>query len=183
MSTDKLILMDLDGTLYPWIPCGEWEKPGYYFGLQVVQTMRELARRLKDEPGVEFKFCTCYPSPHAYEEKKAALRRDFGFLRDDEIILVPYGQNKFDYVETEGRVTCLIDDYSPNLRDAEAKGVIGIKAMNGLNGTKGTWEGSRISIYDTAEKNAERILKILAKGGLIHEREKGIARETGRDGR
>ncbi len=180
----KTVLMDLDGTLYPWIPDGDWHLEGYYYNLEVVKTMQCLAERLRQEDGIVFRFCTAYPSEHARQEKLDALKRDFGFLDEQEVIFVPYGESKFDYVDCTGDSTiCIIDDYSPNLRDAESHGVIGIKAMNGLNGTKGTWQGLRIDIYDPAEENATKIMEILEEGGLFEHGEEKHIIAPGRDGR
>ena len=126
--------------------------------------MRQLADLLRHDNRYEFKFCTAYISERSKKEKFTCLKKYFADLTKDEVIFVPYGESKFDYVKEvgePGNVICIIDDYSDNLHDAEAHGVTGIKAMNGLNGTKGTWAGERISVYDHPVKNMMAIQRIM----------------------
>jgi hypothetical protein len=71
-------------------------------------------------------------------------------------IYVPYGEDKHKYLpEDEGNVLyVLIDDFTKNLFSWESAGkkFVGIKFMNGINGTHKTWDGYMVTNRMSAEK-------------------------------
>ncbi len=160
LKKKKLILMDLDGTIFPWEWGADYTVPGYFENLQIIHSMKLLVDILRNDKRYVFKFCTAYTSEQAKKEKIVSLIRNFPGLSLDEIIFVPYGESKYDYVKNlldKKYSVCLIDDYSHNLFDFKSKGGNAIKAMNGVNGTKGTWTGASIDVYANPSKNLRYI--------------------------
>ncbi len=111
------------------------------------------------DPGVTVKQATdpLYP---AYQ-----LNPGFDYsLPMVEVIFCPYGTDKSEFIAgMSGDVNFLLDDFSKNLiewckanKKEDPRKFIGIKYMNGINGTKGTWMSHRIlSDYDVDVKYAE----------------------------
>jgi hypothetical protein len=164
IKRERIVLMDLDGTLFPWNEGADFTAPGYFANLQAFSTMKQLVDILRNDPRYKFRFCTAYIHDTAKEEKLISLRAIWPDLRDDEVIFVPYGMSKFDFVpecKDFNNIICIIDDHSPNLFDAEKHGVKGIKAINGVNGRNGSWKGEKLYVFDSAIKNAKIVKAIM----------------------
>lgn len=160
----KIILMDCDGTIFPWNEGADYTARGYFRNLKVIPTMKDLVDILRNDPQYDFFFCTAYPTEWAKEEKWLSLKDAWPDLKKNEVIFVPYGQSKFDFVpgiNDPNKTICIIDDHSPNCHDAVARGARAAKAMNGVNGKNGTWKGERLSVYDPAIKNAKIVKTIV----------------------
>ncbi|SCY10496.1 hypothetical protein SAMN05660668_01447 [Pseudobutyrivibrio sp. AR14] len=84
-----------------------------------------------------------YQDNHSMDDKITWLNNNgLGHLQR---IFVPYGQPKQKYIDQEF-TSILIDDYSKNLEEwILAKNCYGIKYLNGINATKGMWNGFMIS--------------------------------------
>ena len=81
-------------------------------------------------------------------EKEAWLDRYLPEIDTQHRIFVPCGSPKSAFVpEGIKKSDVLLDDYSQNLHEWKGKG---IKLMNGINGTRGSWQGARISADMTA---------------------------------
>ena len=84
-----------------------------------------------------------YQDDHSAADKKTWLMK-IG-LEDLETIFVPYGQPKQNYID-QTFTSILIDDYSKNLEEwILSENCFGIKYLNGINATKGQWNGFMIS--------------------------------------
>ena len=116
-----------------------------------------------EEDGLDVAILTQSPAGNAMRDKKD-WAKDKG-LGKIPIILVPYGQDKAEYIKKD-EVNVLIDDYTRNLRLWEAAGHVGIKYYNGKNGAHGTWRG--YSLYQNMTVNQMAVIV------------KAIAAETGR---
>ena len=79
-------------------------------------------------------------------------------------LFVPYGVNKASYVKskmkTKNAINVLIDDFTVNLVDWQIDNALGIKVLNNINNTKGTWinnGGFYINAYHDVDDNVEII--------------------------
>lgn len=165
-----IVLVDCDGTVFPFVWGADYLAERYFEKLIAYAEMIHLVNILRNDERYDFRFCTKYINEEAKRDKDVCIKRTWPGITDKEIIYVPYEDSKFDYVPEigdESRVICLIDDYTPNLVDAERHGVVGIKAMNGVNGRFGTWKGARISVFDHPAKNMRVIQNALIQNALI----------------
>ena len=145
----KTIWVDIDGTLIPFDPTKTLEevgRPGYSLKLPIIESIKQCIKRAY-EAGYQVKILSAILNEYAKKDKiEITVSLPYG----KEIVkgsrFVQYGESKTQFMEP-GDI--LVDDFSPNLREWEAAGGIGIKVYNGINGTKGTWKG--YSIHSTAE--------------------------------
>lgn len=146
-SNKKIVYyFDLDGVTYKWkiAPFQITKTPGYFFNLEKDPKIHE-AVLIMAERGYDVRFLTAYyTDTNAKEEKKNSLKRDK--LEHIPAIYVPYGDDKFKYIEDESACNILVDDYSKNLHSWSAHGGIGIKYYNGFNGHNGTWNSFSVNM-------------------------------------
>ena len=80
-------------------------------------------------------------------------------------IFVPCGEEKTDYIEIDADTICvLVDDRSANLFPWDAKGLVGCKYYNKINGTGGTWKtygGYSVSCRMKPWQIAARLIEII----------------------
>lgn len=148
-----IYFIDMDGTLAKWGHIDAFEElyqKGYYRNLEPDWNVIDDVRKLIKAKRKVF-ICSCYltDSPYAYLEKKQWLKEYLPFIENENIILIPYGTNKAEYIKemygiAVGKDTVLFDDYTKNLNEWTSEGGFAIKYMNGINGTNGTWTGERI---------------------------------------
>lgn len=146
------LFIDMDGTLAVFTPVDTLEtlyEEGYYANLQphenVIQGVRKF---LQENEGTEVYIMSSVlaDSPYALNEKNAWLDRYLPEIDQNHRVFPPCGENKGQYVPIGVRETdYLVDDYSNNLHCWEAEGGRGVKLMNGINGSKGSWTGCRIA--------------------------------------
>ncbi|WP_143001131.1 hypothetical protein [Pseudobutyrivibrio sp. AR14] len=104
--------------------------------------MIDAVKMLSEEYDVSI-LSAVYQDNHSMDDKITWLNNNgLGHLQR---IFVPYGQPKQKYIDQEF-TSILIDDYSKNLEEwILAKNCYGIKYLNGINATKGMWNGFMIS--------------------------------------
>lgn len=148
------LFVDMDGTLAKWnnVEFEQLFEKGYYRNLKPNEDLVSEVNRLIDQgENIYILSCVLPESKYALEEKKEWLREYVPNLPEDKYIFVPYGQNKADYLkEHYSPITnhdYLIDDYTQNLQEWKEYGGIGVKYLNGINHTRGTWKG--LMIYDS----------------------------------
>ena len=188
------IFIDMDGTIAEWrninldLSTEEESDPkkvaeklyqiltteGYYITLKTYQNVIDGIRELMKSDQYEFFVASCYLDDTGdcspLSEKNKWLDEELPEIGKSHRIFIPNGEDKTKYVPGGIRSTdVLLDDYTKNLKEWEAAGGIGIKVLNGLNATKGTWQGARIQNSLSGREFAEN-LKIALK--LInHEKE------------
>ena len=158
------IFVDMDGTLAVWNAGKTIEEvyvPGYFSGLQpqdnVVQAMKSLAKA----PGVEVfilsaVFADC---PHVIGDKQQWLDKYLPEINVEHRIFAPVPTPK--PLAVPGGIRpgdILLDDYSKNLEEWCLAGGMGVKLLNGINHTRGTWTGPKVSKEDPAEEIVNAIL-------------------------
>lgn len=165
----KRLFVDMDGTLAEFKSVDSLEKlyeKGYFRNLKPQQTVVDAVKAMIQKyPDIEVNILSSVlsDSPHALAEKNAWLDEFLPEIPDAHRIFSPCGAEKTEYVL--GGVTqedFLLDDYTPNLNTWDPP-AWGIKLMNGINGTKGSWKGERIGMEAPPLELAEQIVKIMQR--------------------
>lgn len=153
---NKVVLfVDLDGTLAHWIPSTTPEElitPGYFRALPAYSKMVENVRYLISVGYPVFTLSAYMPTlGDPVDEKNRWIDQYLPEIGKDHRLFCRCDQSKWQVAHTaagDNKTFILLDDYSKNLHtwveDSDGKG-IGIKIMNGINGTQGTWQGAKVS--------------------------------------
>ena len=184
----KRLFVDMDGTLAEWrtldlhldteeesnplLVAKKLEEilltPGYYYALKPMQNMLDAVSGIcLREPDIEVFILSCYleakgeASP--LQDKNNWLHQYLPEVRMDHRIFVPDGFQKSEFVLGGiGEEDYLLDDYTKNLHEWEQAGGKGIKVLNGINSTKGTWKGLRVNALKPPEEILQNILQHLS---------------------
>ncbi len=158
------LFVDMDGTLAVFQNVDHLEQlleEGYFLNLKPQENVIDAIQVIINQhPEVDVYIMSSVlsDSRYAVDEKNAWLDRYLPEIPMDHRIFPPCGENKLDYVPEGIRPSDhLLDDYTKNLVlwEPPAKG---IKLLNGINHTHGTWKGSMMH-YDTRpEELADNIL-------------------------
>lgn len=145
------LFIDMDGTLARWnnVEFEQLFEKGYYRNLEpnrdILGDVRQLVHTGYD---VYILSCVLPESKYALEEKRQWLKEHLSELPEEKYIFVPFGQNKAEYLrENYSPITksdYLLDDYTQNLLEWRELGGTGVKYLNGINHTRGTWDGDMI---------------------------------------
>ena len=147
--------IDMDGVIAKWNPVATYDEllaKGYYRDREPDFTiLNEVKDLVKKGENVFILSKVLTESDFAKNEKTEWCHENLPEIPDDHLIFVPYEKSKAEYFNELGLTPItkndyLIDDFSKNLFDWEKSGGIGVKYMNGINGTKGTWTGAKL--YD-----------------------------------
>lgn len=161
MRGKGIIYFDLDGCIARWlcVPVSETHKPGYFYGLEPEPELVKLVLYMHDR-GFNVQICSkYYPGEYAMDDKIRWLRR-VG-LSEIPAVLVPYGENKSDYMEP-GSV--IVSDYSKELHECLEKGITAIKFYNSVNGNHGSWKGRPSINKDQSMMEMFRVLAPFLEG-------------------
>lgn len=161
----KRLFVDMDGTLAIWKTVEEFEmllQKGYFLSLpqqtNVVAAIKLIAEAncgidvfglsaILDEK--DSKYCRIekglWLDNAGLEKGIPTERRIFCPCNQDKSLFVPGGIRDDDV---------LLDDFSKNLHEWRGKG---LKCLNGVNATKGTWKGAAVSAATPAAILAEQI--------------------------
>lgn len=165
------IFFDLDGTLAEWKQSSsraDLYEQGYFLSLRPNQSLLNAAIRLQQDYDVFILGAVLKDSLFAFDEKNAWLDKHFPITKDHRIF-VNEGQPKNEGLP--GGIMAndiLVDDYSVNLFQWAQYGR-GIKALNGINGTKGTWRGPAVRTDWPAELIAATIITTAKNENLLQE--------------
>lgn len=159
----RRIFVDMDGTLAKWNNVESenvlYEK-GYYENLQPNENLLNAIKNLIAKGENVFILSSfLHDSKYALAEKNYWLDKYLPELPQDKRIFTNYGDDKSIYVI--GGITnndYLIDDYTKNLLEWKELGGIGIKYLNGINHSKGTWKGLLLKDSDFISNDLETIL-------------------------
>lgn len=155
--------IDMDGVLAKFNQVDTLEtlyEPGYFLNLAPQENVLEAVKLLVKDPHVEvFILSSVLPdSRYALAEKNAWLNRFLPEIDKEHRIFPPCGGEKKNYIPYGIRETdCLLDDYTQNLSNWEPPAK-GIKLLNGINHTKGTWQGAKVSHELDGEELYQRII-------------------------
>lgn len=148
----RTIFFDLDGTLAVWHTVSsitELQKKGYFYNLEPT-ILTKFANRLATHKGVETVVLSHYlPDTYALNDKNRWCDVHVPKISRDRRLYVPCGVSKAEFIRemlkrplTEDDI--LVDDFSKNLIEWEKAGGKAIKWLNGMNGTGGTFTGTRV---------------------------------------
>jgi len=184
------LFVDMDGTLAEWktlnLPIEQFEdaneaqhylyenylkKEGYYYNLapqnKVIEAVKLIAERFKDDIEI-YTLSATIPNCPAKQDKNRWLDKYLPEIDEAHRIFVPDGNNKVFYVP--GGVSkndFLLDDYSKNLSHWANSGGYGIKVLNGVNATKGTWKGDTVPYDNSSHLIAYHIIQSMNEYGTV----------------
>ena len=163
----RRLFVDMDGTLAVFRPVRTLEtlyEPGYFRNLEPIPNVLEAVKVIiREHPEIEVKILSSVLSDSYYAEKEKnewldqylpeipKENRIFPRCGDDKKTAVPGGVRRTDY---------LMDYYTKNLLTWEPP-AIGIKLLNGINHTNGTWKGSCITSFRNPQSLAESIMAVM----------------------
>ena len=139
------IFIDMDGVVATWENASleEMTSPGFFASRKPDEKVCEMVHLLlekQDSENIEVFILSSYLLPISKEEKIEWNEKYTGIPLERQIY-VPYGESKTKALETIGGIRpndVLLDDFSDNLREWQG---VAVKLYNGINGTKGTWDG------------------------------------------
>lgn len=161
------LFVDMDGTLAEFPTDRSYFEKGFFKSLKPHKKLVAKINSMRTDENVDVFLITTCPqerlNPYAGAEKTAWAER---YLPGVKIILLSYGEEKPQGVlrYTGNRVSerdVLLDDYSVNLHGWVKAGGRAIKALNNKNGTKGTWPGMRVNVFEPERLN--ELLESLGK--------------------
>lgn len=143
---NRRIFIDMDGTLAKWknvLNADELYEQGYYLNLEPnLKLIEEIKSLIWKGEDIYILSSFLDGSKYALDEKNKWLDKYLPELDNERRIFVKYGDNKSDYIKLGiSNSDYLLDDYTKNLIDWKIAGGTGIKYLNGINHTKGTWKG------------------------------------------
>ena len=161
------LFVDIDGTLAVFKPVDMLEtlyEKGYFLNLapheNVVAAIKEI---VTNHPEIEVNILSAYltDSQYALQEKNEWLDRYLPEIDQAHRVFVPCGSDKKEGISGGIRSDdFLLDDYTHNLNEWQPP-ARGIKLLNAINHTRGSWEHDRIR-YDRAPTDlADGIISIM----------------------
>lgn len=167
------LFVDMDGTLCVFTPVEyieELYEENRFLNaephIDVVNCVKNLIYSHSDEIEVYVLSCYLADSNFALSEKNKWLDRYLPEIDADHRIFVPCGEEKADYVVNGiSENDYLLDDYTKNLCAWDPPGQ-GIKLLNGINQTRGTWLKNRVR-YDRSGRDIARDICRIMNGEEI----------------
>lgn len=145
------LFVDMDGTLAVFKPVDELEtlyEEGYFKRLAPQRNVVEAVRKIiMEHPEIEVNILSAYltDSEYALKEKNEWLDRYLPEIDQDHRIFVACGADKKEGIRDGIRKTdFLLDDYTKNLNEWQPP-ARGIKLLNGINHTRGSWAFDRFT--------------------------------------
>lgn len=175
---EKRLFVDMDGTLAVFTPVDELEtlyEKGYFLNLKphenVVAAIKEIITK---HPEVEVNILSAYlsDSKYALEEKNKWLDKYLPEIDSKHRVFVPCGTDKKEGIPNGvSKDDFLLDDYTKNLNDWQPP-ARGIKLLNGINHTRGTWTYDRIRHDRGASDLANGIVSIVHGKSRVYDKKK-----------
>lgn len=173
-SVKKRLFVDMDGTLAVFKPVDTLEtlySEGYFASLEPQQEVIDAIDELLSDNEFEVFVLSAYlsDSPYALSEKNEWLDEHLPNISPSHRLFVPCGEDKASVVPggiSEGDY--LLDDYTLNLLSWDPPGH-GIKLLNGINHTKGTWKKDKVRHDQNGEALAQKIRDIAFYGRNVRD--------------
>lgn len=175
------LFVDMDGTLAVFKPVDEMEtlyEEGYFLNLtpqeNVVEAIREIVAK---HPEIEVNILSAYltDSKYALQEKNKWLDNYLPEIDKDHRIFVPCGTDKKEGIRNGIRSNdFLLDDYTKNLNEWQPP-ARGIKLLNGINHTRGSWPHDRLRHDRESQTLASCIVSIMRdEKQIFDERDRSV---------
>ena len=167
------LFVDMDGTLAVFKPVDTLEtlyEEGYFLNLQPHDNVVDMVKEfIANHPDVEVFIMSAVlsDSEYALNEKNEWLDKYLPEIDAAHRVFPPCGVDKKEYVPGGIRPTdFLLDDYTKNLTlwQPPAKG---IKLLNGINHTRGTWQHDCLSFEKSGKELVADIVDIMKHGAKI----------------
>lgn len=180
----KRLFVDMDGTLAEFKNVDTLEvlyEQGYFKNLKpqinVVDAIKEIIN--KNEVEVFILSAVLSDSKYALDEKNEWINKFLPEIDKDHRIFPPCGEDKKNYIPDHIRNNdFLLDDYTHNIM-LWSPPTEGIKLLNGINHTRGTWKGSMLSFNKSSAELAKDISNIIFNDIKIRDNFKnGIKKEV-----
>lgn len=161
------LFVDMDGTLAVFTPVDILEtlyEKGYFLNLEPQKNVLQAVRTIVSEkPEIEVFILSAYlsDSTYALQEKNAWIDYHLPEIDKEHRVFTPCGSDK--KLAIKGGIRSddyLLDDYTLNLNDWEPPAK-GIKLLNGINHTKGTWTRNRIRWDRQPQELADMIVSVM----------------------
>ena len=165
---NRTLFVDMDGTIAVWrtaVTIEELFEKDYFRRLGCYDNVINAIKLLHDDYNVQLCVLSAYleDSEYAVKEKNEWLDTHAPFI--DKRLFCPTHRSKFEVVkEVYGafdKRSVILDDYSKNLHEWTGAGGTGIKLLNGVNGTNGTWTGPSVNRFYSPNSIARSILEVL----------------------
>lgn len=165
--TDKQrLFVDMDGTLAEFKTVDTLEtlyEKDYFINLKPNENVLGAIKQLIADNDFDVYILSAYltDSRYALEEKNAWLDKYLPELPQEKRLFVPCGTDKS--VAVPGLIRpddYLLDDYTKNLSEWEPP-ARGIKLINGINHTNGTWQGDKIQFTHVPEELSSMISDVM----------------------
>lgn len=153
--------IDMDGVLAVWNTGASIEEvasPGYFRNLMPMENCVRAVRDLIQNGKAIYILSSVFEDSHSINEKNKWLDQYLPEIPHANRLFVPYSMKKHEFLEKEmenlKKDDVLLDDYTKNLQEWHG---IGIKMLNGINNTNGTWRGYVVKSDMHHEKLAKQI--------------------------
>ena len=160
------LFVDMDGTLAEFKTVDTLEtlyEKDYFINLKPNENVLGAIKQLIADNDFDVYILSAYltDSRYALEEKNAWLDKYLPELPQEKRLFVPCGTDKS--VAVPGLIRpddYLLDDYTKNLSEWEPP-AMGIKLINGINHTNGTWQGDKIQFTHAPEELSSMISDVM----------------------
>ncbi len=178
-KTKKRLFIDMDGTLAEFKNVDTLEtlyEKGYFEKLQPQVTVVEAVRLIVQQcPDIEVFVLSAVlsDSPYALEEKNTWLDMYLPEIDAAHRLFPACGTDKKEAIE--GEITerdFLLDDYTKNLNDWEPP-ARGIKLLNGINHTRGSWQNAMVSWDKQPEMIACELAVMIRGTNPVQDKKRG----------
>lgn len=134
------VYFDMDGVTARWEEASleELFTEGFFLSRKPVVDVISAVEKLQQSGLCSVYILSSVVNEHAEAEKREWNQKYMGFIPEERQIYVPYGSNKSDFLPQRRDTDILVDDFSKNLHEWHG---VGVKLLNGINWTKGTWKG------------------------------------------
>lgn len=170
------IFFDMDGVLAKWEPASieETMEKGFFSSRKPDDVMLALVTNVMRLEFPVSVLSSVYQDDHSVAEKSQWL--DAVGLSNLSRLFSPYGESKGEIIDSLKKlypdsIFVLVDDNSEMLRKWQEAGGVGVKYYNGVNGTKGTWDGYSIS----CNMQQRQMMNTLLGVSMMEYRQKGVA--------
>ena len=175
------LFVDMDGTLAEFKTVDTLEtlyEKDYFINLKPNENVLGAIKQLIADNDIDVYILSAYltDSRYALEEKNAWLDKYLPELPQEKRLFVPCGTDKS--VAVPGLIRpddYLLDDYTKNLSEWEPPAK-GIKLINGINHTNGTWQGDKIQFTHAPEELSSMISDVMK--GWTHFYEERIVTDS-----
>lgn len=160
------LFVDMDGTLAEFKTVDTLEtlyEKDYFLHLKPNENVLGAIKQLIADNDFDVYILSAYltDSRYALEEKNAWLDKYLPELPQEKRLFVPCGTDKS--IVVPGHIKhddYLLDDYTKNLSEWEPPAK-GIKLINGINHTNGTWQGDKIQFTHSPEEISSMISSVM----------------------